>query len=137
MKSLYTAAVQVTGGRDGQAASSDGRLAVALALPQAIGGSGQGTNPEQLFAAGFAGCFTSSIQFAARHLKIAHGPVVVDAAVTLTVSEDGRYGLRVRLAPTIPDVTPESRAAILAEAERICAYTNATAGHVGLEIVAA
>jgi osmotically inducible protein OsmC len=137
MKSLYTAAVHVTGGRDGQAASSDGRLSVGLAMPREIGGSGGGTNPEQLFAAGFAGCFTSSIQFAARQLKIAHGPVAVDAAVTLTVSDDSRYGLRVRLAPSIPDVTPEQRAAILAEAERICAYTNATAGHVGLEIAAA
>ena len=136
MTSLYTAAVHVTGGRDGHAASSDGKLAVALALPTEIGGSGQGTNPEQLFAAGFAGCFTSSIQFAARQMKIAHGAVTVDATVTLTVSDEGRYGLRVRLAPAIPGVTPEQRAAILAEAERICAYTNATAGHVGLEIAA-
>lgn len=137
MKSLYTAAVRVTGGRDGHAVSADSKLSITFAMPEALGGTGRGTNPEQLFAAGFAGCFASSIQFAARQLKIAHGEVSVDAAVSVVLSEDGRYGLRVRLVPAIPGVTPEQRVSIITEAERICAYTNATAGHVGLEIDAA
>lgn len=100
-RELYTAEVHVKGGRDGRAVGSDGHLDVALALPQAIGGSGKGSNPEQLFAAGFAGCFTSSIKFCAQQMKLDAGDVSVDAKVTLTVSDDGRYGLRVTLSPQI------------------------------------
>lgn len=136
-KSLYTTQVTVTGGRDGRAQSDDGRLDVALALPEALGGTGKGTNPEQLFAAGFAGCFTSSLKAVAHQHKKPIEGITVQGAATLTVSEAGQYGLTVRLTVNLPGLSDDERAAVIAGAERICAYTNATRGNVGLEIIAA
>jgi Ohr subfamily peroxiredoxin len=136
MTDLVSTTVRVTGGRDGRATAADGGLDVRLALPQALGGSGAGTNPEQLFAAGLAACFASSVQFAIRQRRTAHGPVGVTAKVVLTVAEDGRYGLKAALAVDLPGVEPAERDAILAEARRICAYSNATRGNVPLSITA-
>ncbi|WP_375449520.1 Ohr family peroxiredoxin [uncultured Devosia sp.] len=133
-KDLYTARVAVTGGRNGSASSDDGRLAVGLALPEALGGSGEGTNPEQLFAAGFAGCFTSSLKHAASQLKARPDAIAVDAEVVLTLSDDGRYGLRVTLRPGLSGISPDLAGQVITEAERICAYTNSTRGLVGLHI---
>lgn len=136
-KSLYTTQVTVTGGRDGRAQSDDGRLDVTLALPEALGGNGKGTNPEQLFAAGFAGCFTSSLKAVAHQQKKPVDGIAVQGAVTVTLNDAGQYGLRVRLTVTLPGLSADEGAALIAGAERICAYTNATRGNVGLEIVAA
>lgn len=130
MKDLYTAHVRVTGGRDGAAKSDDRHLSVALALPKAIGGSGAGSNPEQLFAAGFAGCFTSSIKFVAQQKSLDAGDVAIDAQVVLGLQEDGRYGLKARLDVSVPGLSGADLDAVLSEAKRICAYTNATRGNV-------
>ncbi len=134
MKNLYTAQVHVTGGRDGRARAADGAFDLKLALPKTLGGSGDGANPEQLFAAGFAGCFTSSLRHAAQTLGLQPGAVAIDAETVLTVSDEGRYGLKVTLAVATPDLSEADRARVLAEAERICAYTNATRGNVVVTI---
>jgi Ohr subfamily peroxiredoxin len=102
---------------------------------QVTGGSG-GTNPEQLLAPGLAACFASSVPFAARQRRTAHGPVGVTAEVVLTVAEDGRYGLKAGLDVDLPGVEPAERDAILAEPERICADSNATRGNVPLTFTA-
>jgi len=130
MKDLYIAKVGITHGRDGSARSSDGKLDVKLAFPAELGGNGQGTNPEQLFAAGFSACFASAIRFAAGQRKLDAGQVTVDANVTLFVRDDGRYGLRADLLVAVPGLTGENLNKVVAEAKRICAYTNATAGNV-------
>jgi lipoyl-dependent peroxiredoxin len=130
MKELYRTTVSITGGRDGGANSSDGHLAVRLALPKEIGGNGGASNPEQLFAAGFGGCFTSSVKFSAQQMKLNAGDVTTDATVTLGAHEDGRFGLRALLDVTVPGLSGADLDAVIAEAKRICAYTNATRGNV-------
>lgn len=130
MKDLYIAQVSIAHGRDGTARSADGNLDVALAFPKELGGSGAGTNPEQLFAAGFSACFASAIRFAAGQMKLDAGEVGIDTAVTLFVREDGRYGLRADFTVSVSGLAGADRDAVIAEAKRICAYTNATAGNV-------
>lgn len=134
MKDLYTAHVRVTGGRDGAAKTPDGLLDVKMAFPKALGGAGDGVNPEQLFGAGYAGCFTSSIKAAAKTLGLDAGEVATEAAVTVTVTDDGRYGLRVALDVAAPGVPAASADAVIAEAKRICAYSNATRGNVDVSV---
>jgi lipoyl-dependent peroxiredoxin len=130
MKDLYVARVAIQHGRDGSAKSEDGNLDVRLAFPRELGGNGQGTNPEQLFAAGFSACFASAVRFAAGQKKLDAGNVTVDTAVTLFVREDGRYGLRADFDVKVPGLSGDDLDAVIAEAKRICAYTNATAGNV-------
>lgn len=130
MKDLYVARVGIRHGRDGTARSADGKLDVALALPPELGGTGEGTNPEQLFAAGFSACFASAIRFAAGQRQLDAGDVAIDTAVTLFVRDDGRYGLRAAFDVSVPGLSGEALDTVIAEAKRICAYTNATAGNV-------
>lgn len=127
-KDLYHTHVQIIGGRDGTARSDDGKLDVALALPTAIGGSGKGTNPEQLFAAGFGACFTSSLAFAAKGMGLQPGAISVSAAVTLTVNDTGAYGIKADLTVTLPGLSDAEADRVMAEARRICAYSNALKG---------
>lgn len=128
-KELYTERVAVVGGRDGTARSADGKLDLALALPTAIGGSGKGTNPEQLFAAGFGACFTSSLWFAARSRKLDPGAITVDAEVTLVLDEaSGAYGIKAGLAVRLPNLSHSDADWVIGEARRICAYSNALKG---------
>lgn len=127
-KDLYRTLVTISGGRDGVARSDDGKLVVALALPAVIGGSGMGTNPEQLFAAGFGACFTSSLAFAAKGMGLQPGAISVSVAVTLTVDEAGAYGIRADLAATLAGLADADADRVIAEARRICAYSNALRG---------
>jgi Ohr subfamily peroxiredoxin len=130
MKDLYTARVHVSGGRDGAARSDDGKLDVALAMPAALGGSGAGANPEQLFAAGFAGCFTSSLKYVAQQRKLYAGAVEVDAIVTLVLKDDGGYGLKALLDVKAPGLSGADLEVVVEHAKRVCAYSNATRGNV-------
>lgn len=133
MKHLYTAQVRVTGGRDGSAMSSDGRLSVRLALPRELGGSGDAANPEQLFVAGYAACFASSIKAAAAAARVQVASLSIDADGVLSRRDDGTYIVsEVRLAVYSPDLG--SNTAVIDEAKRICAYTNATRGNVITEV---
>ena len=130
---LYTAVVTATAGRDGRVRSDDGALDVRLAAPTAPGGRGddtQGTNPEQLFAAGYAACFGSAIEGTARRRRIAIGTVDVLARVGIGSIGGGAYGLTVELTATVPDVDRETAELLLREADRICPYSNALRGTV-------
>lgn len=134
MKTLYTTDVTVTGGRDGQAKASDGRLNVTLAFPAELGGTGAGTNPEQLFAAGLAGCFTSSLVFAAKGMGLDTSGALVSAKVGLTVDDAGAYGIAAALDVSLPGLNAPDRDRVIAEAKRICAYSNALAGKGSLSV---
>jgi osmotically inducible protein OsmC len=132
-KRLYTAAATATGGRDGRAKSDDGTLDLALAPPKSLGGSGAGTNPEQLFAAGYAACFGSAIAAVARIQKITTGPISVAAKVTLGSVGQG-YGLAVELEPSLPQLPREQAEALVAAAHQVCPYSNATRGNIVVDV---
>jgi lipoyl-dependent peroxiredoxin len=131
-KVLYTAKVHTTGGRDGGASrSSDGRLDIRHSLP---GSKNPGTNPEQLFAAGWSACFEGAIGLAARNLKVAVPEgLAIDAEVDLT-STDGAYALQARLNVSLPGVDREVAQALVHAAEETCPYSKAIRGNVDVEI---
>jgi Ohr subfamily peroxiredoxin len=131
----YSTQVRVVGGRQGHAESEDGLLRVDLATPKVLGGSGEGTNPEQLFAAGFGACFESSVRGAARRKKITITESSVDAQVALAKeAEETSYSLRVDLAVTLPGVEPSVAEELLAEAKRNCPYSRAVRGNVDVTV---
>jgi lipoyl-dependent peroxiredoxin len=134
-KVLYTAHAKATGGRDGRAVSSDGVLDVKLATPKELGGAGgAGTNPEQLFAAGWSACFESAIALAARKRKIVlPADVVIDAEVDLHLVDSG-YFLSARLNVSMPGVERDVAQALVNEAEQTCPYSSATRGNINVAI---
>jgi Ohr subfamily peroxiredoxin len=128
---LYTAKTHTTGGREGESRSADGRLAVRLSLP---GMPGNGTNPEQLFAAGWSACFEGAMGGAARTMKVAMPPdVAIDAEIDLCVA-DGEYSLQARLSVGVPGLPREVAQALVNAAERTCPYTKAIRGNVPFSI---
>jgi osmotically inducible protein OsmC len=131
-KVVYTAKTHTTGGREnGASRSSDGRLDVRLSTP---GSARIGTNPEQLFAAGWSACFESAMGLAARTMKITlPADVAIDADVDLNLAEDG-YFLRARLNVSVPGVERKVAQALVDEADRICPYSKATRGNVDVAI---
>lgn len=135
MKPLYTSHVTVQSGRDGSAKSSDGNLDIRLGWPKELGGAGDAANPEQLFVAGYAACFGSSVRAAAAAGKFTIGPVRLDAEATLAAHEDGSYHVSDVRLTVIADGLAANADQILTEARRICAYSNATRGNVRLEVL--
>jgi len=130
-KTLYTAKTHTTGGRDGAAQSDDGRLDVKLSTP---GTPGVGTNPEQLFAAGWSACFESAMALAARKMKIAlPADLAIDAEIDLNLA-DGAYFLRARLNISVPGLESEIAQALVQDAHQICPYSRATHGNVDVSI---
>jgi osmotically inducible protein OsmC len=130
-KVLYTAKAHTTGGRDGASRTSDGRLDVKLSSP---GTSGGGTNPEQLFAAGWSACFLSAMALEARKLKTAlPADTAVDAEVDLGTTGGG-YLLRARLNVSVPGLDPEVAQAVVDAAHQTCPYSKATRGNIDVEI---
>jgi lipoyl-dependent peroxiredoxin len=131
-KVLYTAKVHTTGGRDGGASrSNDGRLDIRHTLP---GGKGTGTNPEQLFAAGWSACFEGAVGIAARKMKVdLPTDFAIDAEVDLTLS-DGGYELQARLNVSLPGVERSVAQALVDEAENTCPYSKATRGNIDVQI---
>jgi len=128
---LYTAQVHTTGGRNGTARSSDGRLDVNLTIP---GGKGDGTNPEQLFAAAWSGCFTDAMAIVARKMKVAlPSNRFIDAEVDLG-SNDGEFFLRARLNVSLPGLDREVAQAVVDGAHEICPYSKAIRGNIDAEI---
>jgi lipoyl-dependent peroxiredoxin len=132
-KRLYTAVATATGGRDGRAKSDDGTLDVAIVPPKALGGSGAGTNPEQLFAAGYAACFGSAIAAVARLKKVTTGPVSVTTKVTLGSIGQG-YGLAVELEASLPQLPRDQAEALVQAAHQVCPYSNATRGNIVVDV---
>ncbi|MET9439765.1 organic hydroperoxide resistance protein [Streptomyces sp. NPDC006610] len=135
MDALYTAVATATHGREGRAVSSDGKLDLQLGIPVEMGGNGQGTNPEQLFAAGYSACFASALGLVGRQAKVD----VSDAAVTAEVGigKDGQgFGLAVTLRVELPEGLDEATGRKLVDAaHQVCPYSNATRGNVPVEIV--
>lgn len=133
-KRLYTATATATGGRDGRVQSSDGTLDHAVAMPRELGGSGgPGTNPEQLFAAGYAACFGSALLHVARAKKIATGPVAITAAVTIG-PVGAVFGLAVELSASLPDLPRDQAEALVQAAHQVCPYSNATRGNIAVDV---
>jgi Ohr subfamily peroxiredoxin len=135
---LYTAEATVTGGRaDGHGRTDDGKLEVNLRLPKEMGGDGAGTNPEQLFAVGFAACFEGAIGAVGRRERAEVGDVSIDSRVSLHPTEERGFKLSAELHVTLPQVEdPEQAAAIVAAAHKVCPYSNATRGNIDVTLTA-
>jgi osmotically inducible protein OsmC len=130
-KVLYTARTRTTGGRDGASRSSDGRLDIQLSSPGTAGG---GTNPEQLFAAGWSACFIGALRLAAARMKVQlPASVAIDAEVDLGTT-DGMYGLAARLRVSLPGVDREVAQQLVAAAHETCPYSRATRGNIPVDI---
>ena len=130
---LYTATVTAEGGREGRAASDDGHLDVNVSVPKELGGPGAGTNPEQLFAAGFAACFHSAMQAVARRSKQDIGGSSVTARVGLGTVDGGKgYALQVDLLVSVPVLDRDQAATLVAQADAVCPYSNATRGNIAV-----
>jgi Ohr subfamily peroxiredoxin len=132
-KRLYTAVASATNGREGRIKSDDGTLDLPVSPPKAMGGNGAGTNPEQLFAAGYSACFGSAFNHVARLQKIKTGPVTITAHVTIgTVGE--AFGLAVELVAEAPELPRDQAEALLHAAHQVCPYSNATRGNIVVDL---
>ncbi|MFJ8794846.1 organic hydroperoxide resistance protein [Streptomyces sp. NPDC102462] len=135
MDALYTAVATATHGREGRAVSSDGRIDLALALPVEMGGNGQGSNPEQLFAAGYAACFGSALGVVGRQAKVDVSDAAVTAEVGIGKQGEG-FALKVTLRVELPDtVDADTGRKLVEQAHQVCPYSNATRGNVPVELV--
>jgi Ohr subfamily peroxiredoxin len=136
VKVLYTTSATATGGRDGEARTSDGSFAVKLATPKELGGAGgPGNNPEQLFASGYSACFIGAMKFVASQ----GGPKVpADTSVTATVGigprSEGGFGLAVSLAIKLPGLARADAEALVAKAHQVCPYSNATRNNIDVKL---
>ena len=137
VKNLYTAQASATGGRGGHARSSDGILEVDLRVPEAMGGPGGGTNPEQLFAAGYAACFQSALGTVGRRQKADTSDSTVTAKVSIGPIAGGAYGLAVTLEVSIPQVDEDRARELVEAAHKVCPYSNATRGNIEVQLVVA
>jgi len=131
MDVLYKANATATGGRLGHVATSDGVLELELVIPKEMGGSGGAkTNPEQLFAAGYAACFDSALQHVARQQKIKLNDTSVSATVGIGPNDSGGFGLEVHLGVKIPGVDRDVAAKLVEQTHHVCPYSNAIRGNV-------
>jgi Ohr subfamily peroxiredoxin len=137
-KILYTAQARVNGGREnGHGVSSDGVLDVALKLPAEMGGPGGGTNPEQLFAVGYAACFEGALGAVARRQKLDAGDAVIESKVSLLPNERRGFELAVELDVTLPSIEDAAQAVeVVKAAHQVCPYSNATRGNIPVTITA-
>jgi len=136
-KPLYTARATATGGRSGHAISDDGIIDVDLRPPKEMGGPGGATNPEQLFAAGYAACFQSALGVVGRRQGTDTSGSTVEADVTIGTIPGGGYGLAVAIRVSIPGVAPETVKALAQAAHQVCPYSNATRGNIDVTVTAA
>ena len=136
-KVIYTAEAHVVGGRaEGHGKTSDGALEVDLRLPAELGGEGGGTNPEQLFAVGYAACFEGAIGAVARRLKLEAGDVAIDSKVSLNPGPERTFLLSVELDVTLPSVVGDAAVELVREAHKVCPYSNATRGNIDVTLTA-
>jgi Ohr subfamily peroxiredoxin len=135
---LYTAEATVTGGRaNGHGRTSDGALDVQIRSPKEMGGEGGGTNPEELFAVGWAACFESALGAVARRERVEAGDVSIDSRVSLLPTEERGFKLAAELNVTLSQVQdPEQAARLVAAAHQVCPYSNATRGNVDVTLTA-
>ena len=134
-KILYTAQAHVTGGRiEGHGRTSDGALEVDIRIPPELGGPGGGTNPEQLFAVGFAACFESAMGAVARRMKVEPQDVAIESRVHLMPTEERGFKVGVGLDVTLSGLDEEQAAELVAKAHKVCPYSNATRGNIDVDI---
>ncbi|MBZ9764697.1 organic hydroperoxide resistance protein [Mesorhizobium sp. CA8] len=136
MSALYTAQAHVTGGRNGHGETSDGLLKVDLAMPRELGGEGGATNPEQLFAVGYAACFESAVRFVARQQKLPLQDASVTSTVSLYPNGQGGFRLGVSLEAEIKGLDQAGAEALVSEAHKICPYSNAIRGNIDVALSA-
>ena len=136
MTPLYTAIVTAHGGREGKIHADDPALDLSLAMPKSLGGpGGQATNPEQLFAAGYAACFESALRLVARMQKKPVEDAHITAHVTLNKTESGAFGLSVELHGKIAGRNAEEAKALMEAAHGVCPYSLATKGNIDVKLV--
>jgi osmotically inducible protein OsmC len=135
MADLYKTTFTATGGREGRAVSADGRIVHNLSLPKELGGpGGDGTNPEQLFAAGYAACFESALRLVARMQKIPLKDASITATVSLFKTPDGKYQLGVDLLGKLGDLPKDAAEALMKTAHTVCPYSRATQGNIEVSL---
>ena len=135
MKTLYTAEVSATGGRSGQVKSSDGIIDMAVNVPEGLGGKKGSTNPEQLFAAGYAACFQSALLLVAGKQKIRLEPdSTVTAHVSLQQLDNESYGLGVKLVVDVKGLDHEQAVQLVNQAHEVCPYSVGTRGNINVEL---
>ena len=135
MKALYTAEALATGaGREGHVRSTDGRIDLDLAIPKDMGGSGEGANPEELFAAGYSACFHSALQAVARAAKADLGESSVGARVSIGPNDAGGFQLEVTLEVVVPDLPHDQAMELVERAHQVCPYSNATRGNIEVHL---
>jgi osmotically inducible protein OsmC len=133
---LYTAQATATGGRDGRVTSSDQVLDLDIRTPRELGGAGGAyTNPEQLFAAGYAACFDSALNLVTRMAKQKTGMTSVQADVSIGKLDNGGFGLAVTLAVNVPGVDQAVAEGLVEKAHQVCPYSNATQGNISVTLV--
>ena len=136
MNVLYTAEATAHGGREGRVRSSDGALVADLAIPKELGGpGGPATNPEQLFAAGYAACFENAMRLAARRMKLQANGASVTARVGIGPDGSGGYGLTVELHARLPELDRDQAEQVVSKAHAVCPYSNAVRGNVDVTVV--
>jgi osmotically inducible protein OsmC len=135
MKALYETTVEVTGGRNGKVKSENGILELEVRMPKELGGVDGYTNPEQLFAAGYASCFDSALNLVMGQEKVKpESPSVVKATVGLHKNDTGGFGLQVALAVHIPGIAQEQAQQLVDKAHAVCPYSNATRGNIDVQL---
>ncbi|MEV0682579.1 organic hydroperoxide resistance protein [Nocardia sp. NPDC050378] len=135
MQVLYTAEALATGeGRTGSARTTDGKLDVVLAPPKEMGGDGAGTNPEQLFAAGYAACFHSALRLVGKQAGANIADSAVGAQVSIGPNDKGGFQLAVTLEVTLPHLTREEAQQLADQAHQVCPYSNATRGNIDVDV---
>lgn len=126
---IYTAKAHAVGGRQGTAKTDDGHLDVALGYPKSMGGNGEGTNPEQLFAAGYAACFLGALGLVARNQGVKLGEHSLDSEVDL-IKDDVSFHVGARLTLNAPELDRETAEKLLIAAHQVCPYSRATRGNI-------
>lgn len=133
-KAVYTAQATSTGGRTGSTESSDGKIKLQLSTPKELGGdSGPGTNPEQLFAAGYSACFIGAMKAVAARQKLAlpaDVSIQCDVSIGPLTGKPGAFGIAVAMAVTVPGIDKAAAEALVATAHQVCPYSNATRGNI-------
>ncbi|MEU2102950.1 organic hydroperoxide resistance protein [Nocardia sp. NPDC019255] len=138
MPILYTAEALASGdGRNGRARTTDGKLDLNLSAPKEMGGDGEGTNPEQLFAAGYAACFHSALRLVGKQAKANIDDSAVGAKVGIGPNDAGGFGLAVTLEVSLPHLSREDAQALADKAHQICPYSNATRGNIDVQVLIA
>nr|WP_330305152.1 organic hydroperoxide resistance protein [Streptomyces sp. NBC_00589] len=134
-KIMYVAEATAHGGRDGYVTSQDGQLELKVAMPPALGGDGNGTNPEQLFAAGYSACFHNALVLVGRRAGFDLSGSTVAAKVGIGPNKQRGYGLAVALSVSLPVVDQDVATKLVDEAHEVCPYSNATRGNIEVTIL--